>query len=90
MLSMMRMIQLVNFIIRRFFGYSFITYKWSIALLKELDRWIQNLIWTWDSTSRGLVTAKWNVLLCYPKVRGAFGVISLRGENQASSLRIAW
>ena len=45
-LSMMDQIQLVNTVIIRFLTYSFNMYKWSVFLLKQVEQWYRNFIWT--------------------------------------------
>jgi len=45
-LNMMGQIQLVNTVITEILAYSFNLYKWSVSLLKQVEQWCQNFIWT--------------------------------------------
>ena len=55
-LSMMGRILLVNTMITGFLAYSFNMYKWPVSLLKRVERWCQNFIWTGDILKKGRVT----------------------------------
>jgi len=45
-LSMMSRIQLINTVITRFLTYSFNMYKLPVSLLKQVEQWYRNFIWT--------------------------------------------
>ena len=47
-LSMMGRIQLVNTVIIDFLAYSFHMYKWYVSILKQVEQWCRNFIWTGD------------------------------------------
>jgi len=47
-LSMMGRVQLVNTMVTGLLAYSFNLYKWSVSLLKQVEQWCRNFIWTGD------------------------------------------
>jgi len=47
-LNMMGCVQLVNTVITGLLAYSFNLYKWSVSLLKQVEHWYRNFIWTGD------------------------------------------
>jgi len=55
-LSMMGRIQLVNTVITGIVAYSFNLYKWHVSLLKQVEKWFRNFIWTGDILKKGITT----------------------------------
>ena len=47
-LSKMTRIQLVNMVITGFLAYNFNMYKGPVSLLKQVEQWYRNFIWTSD------------------------------------------
>jgi len=70
-LSMMGWIQLVNMVITELQAYSFNLYKWFISLLKKVEQWCRNFIWTGDILKKGIVIVNW-ATLCSPLENGRF------------------
>ena len=64
-------------------------YAWPIYLLKVLQRWIRNFLWTGDIKNKKSVTVDWNTI-CSPKKCGGLGIRSLTSLNQAALLRHMW
>jgi len=52
-LSMMGRIQLFNTVVTGVLSYNFNFYKWSSSLLKQINKWIRNFIWTGDIMMKG-------------------------------------
>lgn len=69
--------------------YSFHIYSWSLSLIKQLDQWIRNFIWSSNVETRKLVTVAWHKL-CSPIHEGGFGIRSLRSINEAAMLKRCW
>jgi len=55
-LSMIGHVQIVNSVIFDIMSYNLHIYKWPINLLKEVNKWVRNFIWTNDVLKTGLVT----------------------------------
>lgn len=89
LLSIMGRVQLVKSIIHGMLVYSFHVYAWPISLLKTLDNWIRNFIWSGDIYERKVVTVAWHKL-CAPIEQGGLGIRSLRYINKAAMLKLSW
>ncbi|XP_068461592.1 uncharacterized protein [Phaseolus vulgaris] len=68
-LSMMGQIQLVNTMITGILAYSFNLYKWLVYLLKQVEQWCRNFIWTGDILKKGIATVNWD-MICSPLENG--------------------
>jgi len=88
-LSMMGRIQLVNMVITGFLAYSFNMYKWSVSLIKQVEQWCRNFIWTSDILKKGIATVNWGKI-CSPLEDGGLNIINLHHENNAYLLKLAW
>ncbi|CAJ2645220.1 unnamed protein product [Trifolium pratense] len=82
-------IQLVKSVIHSMLVYSITTYSWPISLIKMLDRYMRNFIWSGDLLVRKLVTVSWNKM-CSPIDEGGLGIRSLSNLNKASNLKLFW
>lgn len=89
MLSIMGRVQLVKSIIHGMLAYSFHVYAWLKSLLKSLDAWIRNFIWSGDIYSGKLVTVSWKKMGC-PVEEGGVGLRCLRVLNEAAILKLSW
>lgn len=89
LLSIMGRIQLVKSIIHGMLSYSFHVYAWPIALLKLIDKWIKNFIWSGDIHTKEVMTVAWHKL-CSPTHEGGIGLRSIRSINESSMLKLAW
>ncbi|CAJ2635999.1 unnamed protein product [Trifolium pratense] len=69
--------------------YSISIYAWPVSLLRDLERWIKNFIWSGDINQRKLVTVAWKKV-CKPYSQGGLGVRSLITLNDASNLKLCW
>lgn len=65
LLSIMGRVQLVKSIIQGMLVYSFHSYAWPVSLLKAVDQWIRNFIWSGDTSSKKLLTVAWKTV-CSP------------------------
>ncbi|CAJ2637186.1 unnamed protein product [Trifolium pratense] len=82
-------IQLVKSVIHSMLVYSITTYSWPISLIKMLERYMRNFIWSGDLLVRKLVTVSWNKM-CSPIDEGGLGIRSLSNLNKASNLKLFW
>lgn len=89
MLSIMGRVQLVKSVIQGILVYSFHIYAWPISLLKTIDSWIRNFIWSGNISTRKMVTVAWHKL-CAPTHEGGLGVRPLSKINEAATLKLCW
>lgn len=82
-------IQLVKSIIHGMLVYSFHVYMWPLRLLRSLDSWIKNFIWSGDIHTRKVCTVSWKVL-CLPGSAGGLDVKPTRLINESFMLKLAW
>jgi hypothetical protein len=69
--------------------YSISIYSWPVSLLKSLENWSRNFIWSGDVNKRKLVTVSWKKV-CTPYAEGGLGLRSLIKLNEASNLKLCW
>jgi hypothetical protein len=89
LLSIDGRIQLVKSVIHSMLIYSFCIYAWPISLIKDLEKWIKNFIWSGDISQRKLVTVAWKKI-CKPFSDGGLGLRSLVTLNDATNLKLCW
>jgi len=64
-------------------------YSWPNTLLKEVEAWICNFIWSGDISKRKLVTVSWRKV-CKPYSEGGLGLRFLYTLNEAANLKMCW
>jgi hypothetical protein len=89
LLSIAGRVQLVISVVQSMLVYSISIYSWPVSLLKDLERWIKNFIWSGDLDKRKLVTVAWKKV-CRPLSEGGLGIRSLITLNEASNLKLCW
>lgn len=62
MLSIMGGVQLAKSIIQGMLVYNFHVYAWPISLIKTVDYWVRNFIWSGDISTRKIVTVAWSTV----------------------------
>jgi hypothetical protein len=82
-------VQLVKSIIHGMLVYSFHVYLWPRRLLRLLDSWIKNFIWSGDVLSRKVCTVSWKVM-CRPWAEGGLDIKPTRAINEALILKLSW
>ncbi|XP_039682998.1 uncharacterized protein [Medicago truncatula] len=88
-LSIMGRVQLVKSIIHGMLVYSFHVYLWPRRLLRLLDSWLKNFIWSGDVHTRKVCTVAWKVL-CRPWNEGRLDIKPTRLINEALILKLSW
>ncbi|GAU47353.1 hypothetical protein TSUD_190190 [Trifolium subterraneum] len=78
--------QLVKSVIQSMLVYSISVYSWPISLLKSIETWSRNFIWSSDINKRKLVTVAWKKI-CVPYSEGGLGLRSLISLNEAANLK---
>ncbi|GAU31744.1 hypothetical protein TSUD_146310 [Trifolium subterraneum] len=67
----------------------FKVYTWPVSLLKTIETWSRNFIWSGDINKRKLVTVAWKYV-CVPYSEGGLGLRSLISLNEDSNLKLCW
>lgn len=88
-LSIMGRVQLVKSIIHGMLVYSFHVYMWPRRLLRSLNTWIKNFIWSGDVFTRKVCTVPWNTV-CRPWLEGGLDIKLTQLINDAFMLKLAW
>lgn len=88
-LSIMGRVQLVKSIIHGMIVYSFHVYLWPRRLLRLLDTWIKNFIWSGDVLTRKVCTVSWQVL-CRTWEEGGLDIRPTRLINESLILKLSW
>jgi len=69
--------------------HSLTIYSWPAALLKEIESWCRNFIWSGNVDVRKLVTVSWSKS-CKSLSQGGLGLRSLTYLNEAANLKLCW
>ena len=69
--------------------YSFHVYMWPCRLLRLLDSWLKNFIWSGDIHTKKVCTVSWKVL-CRPWSSGGLDIKPSRLINDSFMLKLAW
>jgi hypothetical protein len=64
-------------------------YSWPVQLIKDMERWMRNFIWSGDVNKRKLVTVAWHKV-CTPFKEGGLGIRSLSKINEGANLKLCW
>jgi ribonuclease HI len=88
-LSMAGRMQLIKSVIQGMMMYSISVYSWPSSLIKDLEKWIRNFLWSGDVNKRKLVTVAWHKV-CTPFHEGGLGIRSLSKVNEAANLKTCW
>lgn len=87
-LSIMGRVQLVKSIIHGMLLYSFHVYAWPISLIKTLDSWIRNFVWSGDIYKTKIVIVSWRKV-CTLLQEGGLGLRSIIAINDAELLKLS-
>jgi len=88
-LSMAGRIQLVKPVIQNMLQHTMSIYFWPISLLKDIERWIRNFIWSGDTEKKKLITVSWKKV-CSNFDEGGLSIKSLIWLNEANNLKFDW
>jgi len=89
LLSMAGRVQLIKSVIHSMLLHCLTIYSWPTNLLKELEKWMRNFIWSGDINQRKLVTVSWHKV-CKSFKEGGLGIRNLADVNEAGNLKICW
>lgn len=89
LLSIPGRVTLVKSAVQGMLVHSISIYSWPKKLLKEIESWTRNFIWSGDITKRKLVTVSWKKT-CKPLTEGGLGIRSLTLLNESTNLKLCW
>jgi len=89
LLSIAGRVQLVKSVIHSMLLHCITIYSWPVNLIKDIERWMRNFIWSGDVNKRKLVTAAWHKV-CVPAKEGGLGIRSLSKVNEGANLKLCW
>jgi hypothetical protein len=89
LLSIAGRVQLVKSVIQSMAIYSISIYSWPISILKSIETWSRNFIWSGNINQKKLVTVAWKKV-CAPYEEGGLGLRSLIALNEAANLKWCW
>lgn len=89
LLSIAGRIQLIKSVIFSMLTYSMAIYSWPISLLKTIEKWIRNFLWSGEINTRKLVTLSWKKV-CKSYDEGGLGIRSLICLNESFNLKLCW
>lgn len=89
LLSIAGRVQLVKSVIQSMLLHCISIYSFPVKLIKDIERWMHNFVWSGDVNKRKLVTVAWHKV-CSPLKEGGLGIKSLSKINEAASLKLCW
>lgn len=87
LLSIAGRVQLVKSVIQSMFIHTMFLFYLPTSLLREIEKWIKNFIWSGDINKRKLVTIAWKKV-CVDTQEGGLGIRSLICLNHATNLKL--
>jgi len=89
LLSIIGRVQLVKSVVQSMLLHCLSIYSWPVKLLKDMEKWMRNFIWSGDVNQRKLVTVAWHKV-CTPLKEGGLGLRNLSHINEAGNLKNCW
>ena len=89
LLSIAGRVQLVKSTIQSMFLHPMSIYSRPVSLLREIEKWIKNFIWSGDFAKRKLVTVAWKKV-CASYEEGGLALRSHITLNEATNLKLCW
>jgi len=89
LLSIAGRVLLVKSVIQGMLIHSLSIYSWPTALLKEIEAWCKNFIWSGNISQWKLVTVSWSKS-CKSLHQGGLGLRSLTVLNEAANMKMCW
>lgn len=80
---------IIKIVIQGLLMHTLLIYACPISLLKYIEKWNRNFIWSDDTSTRKFVTFAWNKC-CQRMEIGGLGLRSLMSINEASNLLQYW
>lgn len=88
-LSMVGRIQLVKSTILSMLIHYLSIYHWSGSIVKMIEKWLRNFIWSGNRDIKKTVTVAWKTC-CIKQNEGGLGILSLKDYNSTTDLHQLW
>jgi len=89
LLSIARRVQMVKAVVQSMLLHTMTIYSWPVSLIREIEKWIKNFIWSGDIAKRKIVIVAWKKI-CATYEEGGLNIRSIVGLNEATNLTICW
>ena len=89
LLSIAGRVLMVKSVIHSLLLHSILIYDWPVSIIKQIEGWIRNFIWSGDINKRKMVTVAWHKC-CKPIAEGGLGLRSITKLNEASNMKLCW
>jgi len=89
LLSIAGRAQLIKYVVQGMLIHTMSVFSWPTSLLRDIEKWIKNFLWSGDTDKRKLVTISWKKV-CGNYDEGGLGIRSLVNLNQATNLKMCW
>lgn len=89
LLSIAGRVQLIKSVVQGMLVHTMSIYSWPTKLLREMEKWIKNFIWSGDVSKKKMVAVAWKKV-CADYDEGGLGTKSLISLNEATNLKMCW
>jgi len=89
LLTMAGRVQLIRSVVQSMLLHCLSIYSWTVSLIKDLERWMRNFLWSGDINQKKLVTVSWHKV-CKPFKEGGLGIRNLSDINEAGNVKLCW
>ncbi|PNX70395.1 hypothetical protein L195_g057350, partial [Trifolium pratense] len=89
LLSIAGRVQLVKSVVQGMLIHCISIYNWPASIIKDIEKWIRNFIWSGHVNKKKLVTVAWKNV-CKPYSEGDLGLSSLSCLNEAANMKLCW
>ncbi|KAK9949954.1 hypothetical protein M0R45_005462 [Rubus argutus] len=89
LLSMAGRLQLIKSVIFSMFVYTFQVYAWPVSVLRKIEVWCRNFLWSGSIDKRGIPLVAWKSC-CAPINEGGLGLKQLVLLNRSFLLKRCW
>jgi hypothetical protein len=89
LLSMAGRVQLIKSVAQSMLLDCLSIYSWPVSLIKDMEKWMRNFLWSGDINKKKLVTVAWHKS-CKPLKEGGLGIRNLSDINEAGNLKLCW
>lgn len=90
LLSIGRRAQLIKSVVFSMLTHSMSVYSWPVSLLKTIEKWIRNFLWSGEISKKKHVTIVAWKKVCKPFEEGGLGIRSLICLNESFNLKLCW
>lgn len=89
LLSIASRVQLVKDVIQSMLLHTMSIYSWPVSLIRDIEKWLKNFIWSGDVNKRKMVIVAWKKV-CASFDEGGLNIRSLICLNEATNMKLCW